>query len=211
MDTNLTLPEVRADERDTAKSQWFTPPKLANRIADWVCLNALGDVHSGIRAGRYLEPSAGDGALVRAFERYVPRTQFECIDIDPRNVAVLREQGYSALCTDFLTLIGTPNRHDIAIMNPPYENAQAERHIIHALSFAPRVVAVVPLTTLEGSARRETLWSQVELTRMAVCSTRPKFGKRAGLTAIAVIDVRRLEEPKANPYAMSGVRMEFWR
>lgn len=202
--TTLTLPEVKAEPRDTSLSAWFTPPKLARQIADWVCLG------QDTSSWSLLEPSAGDGALLRAFERYVPRELMWAVDIDERNVQALLGQSFRAERGDFLE-IAPVDVFDIVVMNPPYEKSQTELHIQHALRFAPRVVAVVPLTTLEGSARRETLWRHVELTRMAVCSTRPKFGTKAGQTAIAVVDLKRLDTPKPEPLAADGVRIEWWR
>lgn len=207
--TTLTLPDVRADERDTSASQWFTPPKLARRVASWACTNWLGDVDENVSSWTVLEPSAGDGALLRALEAYIPRDRMWALDIDPRNVELLRSQGYQADHRDFLDM--EPQGHfDIALMNPPYERGQAEEHIVHALKFSPRVIAIVPLTTLEGSSRLETLWSRVNLERLAICSTRPKFGTRAGLTAIAVVDITRSKRG-SNPYAAAGVSVEWWR
>ena len=207
--TTLTLPDVRADERDTSASQWFTPPKLARRVASWACTNWLGDVDENVSTWTVLEPSAGDGALLRALEAYIPRHNMWAIDIDPRNVQALLGQSYQAECVDFLEL--EPAGHlDLMVMNPPYEKGQAEQHIVHALRFAPRVIAIVPLTTLEGSSRLETLWSRVNLERLAICSTRPKFGTRAGQTAIAVVDITRGKR-SGNPHASACVSVEWWR
>ena len=216
MESNLVLPEVNAIPRDASRSQWYTDPRTARRVVDWACLDWLGDVDPAVSSWTVLEPSAGDGALLRALEQYVPRQQMWSIDIDPRNVELLQSQGYQADCMDFLELQPT-GRLDLVIMNPPYEDGQAEVHIIHALNFAPRVVALAPMTTLEGVTRSTRLWSHVELQRMVVFSKRPKFGhvagkgKGGGETAMCVFDIRRAKRGKEQPLKMDSVSVEFWR
>jgi predicted RNA methylase len=174
---NAVLPGVDAPVRDVSKSQWFTPPELAGRIVSWALLQWAPFV---------LEPSAGDGALVK------PLLNHGCsvlpIDIDPANCAKLTALGTVPGCGNFLEM--TPyRRFDLAVMNPPFENGATEAHILHALKFCDRVVCHCPLTTLEGIKRKAALWDKVQLHRMVIHSARPKYGPKGGATAMCTIDV----------------------
>lgn len=177
-------------------SQWFTPAELALRIVDW----ALQPYASPVWAAgiRVLEPSAGNGALARVLRsKQRVDDDITCIELDPENVADLKRQGfrdvYEGDFLDFDPKYG--GGYTLAVMNPPFEGGQTERHIMHALKFADRVVCHCPLTTLEGKARRENLWSKVHLHRLAICSSRPKYGAGSGATAMCTIDVT-LRDPR---------------
>jgi predicted RNA methylase len=180
------LPLIAGEQRRRDLSAWFTPPELARRIVDWA-LAPLA-VYQTV-----LEPSAGIGALalaIRASERRVAIGSPTCFEIDPENCVRLRAHGFETTCGDFLAMEPYPDEpYDIAIMNPPFEGGQTERHIMHALKFADRVVCHCPLTTLAGSKRREGLWNKVHLHRLAICSSRPKYGAEGGLTDMCTIDV----------------------
>jgi len=182
--TQLSIEGVPVQKREL--SQWFTPPQLAERIVEWA-LQPFGELWQ--RSAEVLEPSAGRGALVKPLvARGIDVT---AIDIDPENVRALQALACKPLCANFLEVdIDGSEPYDLVITNPPFEDGQAEQHIMHALKhFAPRVVAHVPLTTLEGQERRRTLWQHVQLNRLAVCASRAKYGADSGATAMCTIDV----------------------
>ena len=185
--TQTTIEGAGAQKREL--SQFFTPADLAERIVEWALVR-YGELVE--RRLEVLEPSAGRGALVKPL--LARGIQVNAFDIDPDNVRALSRlegEGLEAQVQNFLEIDlhedGVP--YDLAVMNPPFENGQAEAHIMHALKWADRVVAHVPLTTLEGKARRESLWSKVRLHRLAVCASRPKYGAKGGATAMCTIDV----------------------
>jgi predicted RNA methylase len=186
------IPLIEGTQRNVALSMWFTPPDLAKRIAEWA-VAPLGDPMFVASTVRALEPSAGSGALaipLRERVKYVV-----CVDVDAGNVRALRAKGFDARCEDFLEIEPHPGRaFDLVVMNPPFEGGQTEQHIMHALKFADRVVCHCPLTTLAGKARRENMWSKVQLHRLAICSSRPKYGAEGGKTDMCTIDVT-LGEP----------------
>ena len=201
------LPGMENEKRDVALSQWFTPPELATRIVEWAL--APVDAFEAATTYRALEPSAGRGALAIPLRERVRRVN--CCDIDAQHIEYLINKGFGSWRRDFLEL--PPSPFDIVVMNPPFESGAAEAHVLHALKFAPRVVAHVPLTTLEGKKRREGLWSEAYLKRLAICSSRPKYGEKAGATAMCTIDVVRRPEGKQamdGRVACSGVDVEFW-
>ncbi len=207
-DFQLTNPE-NPDLCDPSKSQWYTPDDLAARIVDWAC-----DGHD-VRSA--LEPSCGRGALVKPL--YWRVKHLMGFDIDPANVKHCRElfPDYSVFYEgNFLEQDATLYMNaplDLAVLNPPFEDGQAEQHILHALTFAKRVVAHVPLTTLAGRDRYLGLWSEVYLKRMVFHATRPKYSgnKNGGMTDMLTMEVvRRPEGHTRGAVAASGVNVEWW-
>lgn len=201
----LVNPE-NPDLCDFSKSQWYTPPELAQRIVRWALKPWANNTL------RVLEPSAGHGALV------LPLVNAGCtvtaVDIDPANADFLASfwPEVKVFQADFVAHNDWPTRFDLAVMNPPFEDGQAEEHVLHALKFASRVTAHVPLTTLAGKERREGLWSTAYLKRLVIHSTRPKYSgcKTGGQTDMCTIDVTRRYEPKLPNVACTGVDVEFW-
>ena len=213
-DFQLTNPE-NPDLCDPSKSQWYTPPELAERIVQWA-LSGYEDVrgpHGMLEMG-VLEPSAGRGALLRYIAAEV--TDFHCFEIDPKNIPALREFTFRAENVDFLRR--EPSRqYDLVIMNPPFEDGATEEHVLHALKFAPRVVCHCPLTTLAGQGRRTGLWAIAYLKRLVIHASRRKYSsnQRGGMTDMCTIDVVHRPEwlsVMKNPdyVAASGVDLEWW-
>lgn len=210
IDFQLVNPE-NADLCDVSKSQWYLGLHLAERIANW----ALKPFPDDGRL-RVLEPSAGRGALVRPL--VAAGHSVTAIDIDKNNADFLESDwavdGVAVVHANFVAREDWP-LFDLACINPPFEHGQTEQHVLHALRFAPRVVAHVPLTTLEGQERRSGLWSRAYLKRLVIHSSRPKYsGSRSGgQTAMCTIDVVRRPEgqPKNGRVAASGIEVEWWQ
>lgn len=200
MSDQLTL---AAGTQNKALSQWFTPPELAQRIVDWAVM-PYRKTTSGTLA--ILEPSAGVGALATRAQKYGHVT---CVEIDEENCVRLRAHGLDVICADFLE-VWPAVRFDIAIMNPPFEGGQTERHVMRALKHADRVVCHCPLTTLAGKARRESMWSNVLLHRLAICSSRPKYGAEGGKTDMCTIDVSFDHGFAPVNVVASGVQIDWW-
>lgn len=209
IDFQLVNPE-NADLCDFSKSQWYTPPALSQRIVHWA-LKPFGDCNDVLTKLRVLEPSAGRGALASALRPHV--RSVTCVEIDPVNVEYLASHGFSVYQEDFLDFDVDDRRFSLAVMNPPFEDGQAEQHVLHALALAERVVAHVPLTTLAGKERRAGLWSKAYLKRLAINSSRSKYSgsKTVGQTDMCTIDVcRRPETLLRETVAASGVEVEWW-
>ena len=100
---------------------------------------------------------------------------------------------------------------DVALMNPPWSDGKAADHIIHALKFAPIVVALAPLATLEGFDRKQRLWDPFHLRAMRVCSSRPAFGEEGGKMPVACFEISRDFEP-ADPSddGLHETTVGFW-
>lgn len=202
------LPGLESERRSVELSQWFTPSRTADRIAEFA-LRFYRDPRLELRA---LEPSCGHGALLRALEDEARCTlDLHAIDIDQSNVDFCDEAASRIVCCDFLKMRPVTGNlefdYDLVVMNPPFEGGAAEAHVMHALQWSPRVVAHVPLTTLEGKERRAGLWSKCRLNRLAICSTRPKYGERGGATAMCTIEVSPCDR---DPGKSSEVQVEWW-
>jgi predicted RNA methylase len=103
-----------------------SPPEVVDAVIERAQLE---------RGHRVLEPSAGHGAL--AVGAAASGSQIYCIELLPRNVAVLR--GLQEICPrietvlegDFLSL--KPERvYDRVVMNPPFARQADIRHVLHA-------------------------------------------------------------------------------
>lgn len=136
-----------------------TPPSLADRVV----ARALGGRPAAdVRAA--LEPSAGDGALVRAFLRAGGRPgAVDFVEADAARARRVAALGVSGVAADFLGLApyGYEHRFDLVLMNPPFAvegNATAYiDHVRHAWDFvAPggTLAAVTPAGWAFTSTRK---------------------------------------------------------
>lgn len=110
-----------------------TPEAIAQRMAEWA-----------VRSGdTVLEPSAGMGRLVRAaFD--AGASLVACVELDEKRADGLRvflpDADVTVVCADFLTVgpeqVSTD--FDAIVMNPPFTNGAAARHILHAMRFLKR-------------------------------------------------------------------------
>jgi len=115
---------------------FFTPPELADELA----------VLAAVEGQTVLEPSAGEGAIVRACRKFGAR-HVACFEIQPHLSEALNNEGHSCLCLDFL--LASPNigpKYDRVVMNPPFTENQDIKHVEHALKFLKpggRLVSVI--------------------------------------------------------------------
>lgn len=127
-------------------NQFFpTPENVAERAAS---------LFMGKR-GLLLEPSAGHGDLLAGFEYKDHAYKFQCIEIDPDNVAVLDAKGYQVMQGDFLAA-QLPRIYDAVLMNPPF-NAGV-KHILKAwglLKQGGELVAIINTSAGENDYSQE--------------------------------------------------------
>lgn len=116
---------------------FYTPDDLAAEVV------AYADLKDGQIV---LEPSAGHGALAdQCVLAGMAHDAVECVELDPKAVAVLEEKGFHVIKADFLAVPPQPI-YDAVIMNPPFTKGQDIAHVTHALKFvAPggKLVAVM--------------------------------------------------------------------
>jgi predicted RNA methylase len=198
MNVQATLPGVTGTQ-NVRLSQWFTERKTAERIVEFALRTWPGGRNPTI-----LEPSCGNGSLLRVMLEHGLQRDITAIDIDPELAEHCKRYVPRVMCADFLEWDPT-DHFDIAIMNPPFEDGQTESHILKALTCCTHVVCHGPLTTLATVERGKNLWAKVDMPRLAICSSRPKYGAKGGATEMMTIDVLDLE-----PGATRGRTMLEW-
>lgn len=103
--------------------QFFrTPPEIASRLVEMAEITPVSCV---------LEPSAGDGAIVKEIIKlgYHPP---HCVELNPKNEKTLLELGAaSAHIMDFLDFPAGSQEYDRIVANPPFTRQQDVDHVLH--------------------------------------------------------------------------------
>ncbi len=119
------------------KFQFFgTPDNLADRLVK------LADIKD---SDRILEPSAGQGSIIKAINRVLPKMMVECLELMPQNKLELESINTAVIIgEDFLK--HTENvLFDKIIANPPFSKNQDIDHILHMhklLNDGGRIVSI---------------------------------------------------------------------
>ena len=85
----------------------------------------LSELEISSESTTILEPSAGDGSIVRELLRY--SSNIHCCEIDSENVEILKSQGLNIVANDFLQHKFTEKYHWI-FMNPPFATKGDSNH-----------------------------------------------------------------------------------
>lgn len=109
---------------------------------DW-CVR-LAMEHIPLPPGRWLEPAAGHGALIRASGH----AYWSAIEVRPEAADHL---DVPTTIGDFLAMEPRDGEFDAVVTNPPY--SQAEAFARHALGWAPHVVMLLRLAFLSSQRR----------------------------------------------------------
>lgn len=168
---------------DPSASQWFTPAWIAERMATWVPDGAS-----------VLEPSAGNGALLRPLlTRGHPRTRLTACELDPRWINELRKLDIPVMMGDYLSQRWKSWHFDVCLMNPPYEDGLHADFVAHALTHCREVIALVPSSIEFTATRDEQLWRNAVVTKRARLPNRVKFGgdNSASFDSVVLRIVRR--------------------
>ncbi len=137
------------------KEQFYpTPEDLAERL---VKLIRIGEPP-------VLEPSAGTGALVKAFAKQHQSSRIHCIEINPERAATLKGLDYPVIWDDWMTFDPLIPYRTI-IMNPPF--AEGARHLLKALRLcAPdgEIACILNAETIKNPCtnERKALISELE-------------------------------------------------
>jgi hypothetical protein len=161
--------EVSATGRGTARvprGNYPTPHWSVDRFLERV----------GLPCGPWLEPSAGEGAIVRAVNESVAvaPSSWVAIEIREEARAALESLGCAVAITNFLTApVDAPNspRFAVGITNPDYDIAEAV--IRRMLPICDHVAVLLRLNFLE-SIERHPFFS-TEMPDVYVLPNRPQF------------------------------------
>lgn len=210
------LPGLEDERRSREHSQFYTPPWLAERVAQWCLL---------FPHNRVLEPAAGRGALITALDTQAAKGPYphllniEAWDIDPVNWQALYQLDLNPVtrlrvtCGNFL---GVPEGEcassaafDFALMNPPYEYNQDVDFITRALDYCPKVIGIFQSRIVHSAGRAE-FWRWTDIRRLAFLSDRPHFGgPHSAKTDFIVLDVVRRKHRRKQGEASAG-SIEWW-
>ena len=107
---NEALPDLK--QRDYSK--FYTPENVALRMVD------LAEIKPGMKI---LEPSAGDGAIVRAIRRNYKLNTVHAVEINQKNIDHIKKAGADyVICRDFLSPDSVHGFYHVIIANPPFGN-----------------------------------------------------------------------------------------
>ncbi len=138
--------------------------------------HALLDTGLGDNMLSVLEPCAGRGAILRAWNERYPDVSMTCVEIQEEYTDALRRLPARAIiCGDFLKLTPQPV-FDLVLCNPPF--SQAEEFVRTAwewLAPAGQMAFLLRLPFL-ASVKRYRLFEAMRPCRVHVLSQRPKFG-----------------------------------
>jgi hypothetical protein len=134
----LTLATGTAVNHQQVKQAFYTPDALADRLVEGL------DIHPG---NVILEPSCGDGALIRAIHRRQPEALVDAIDTDDQALATIAaDPRVRASVHDFLALPVPIVGFDFVVMNPPFTKGQDIAHVTHARRFLHQRGVLVAIT-----------------------------------------------------------------
>lgn len=130
MDPTDLLQQIASGEKRNLKKefQFFaTPEALANRLVD------LADIHED---DSVLEPSAGQGAIIKAIHKVQPNIVVNCCEaMDVNKMFLDKIPNTKFLCADFLNLKHEfPDQYDVIVANPPFSKNQDITHILEMYS-----------------------------------------------------------------------------
>lgn len=167
---------IPGTNRDHSLSQFFTPPKLAAKLIEWA--GGLCCVDACLHDKRVLEPSAGNGTIVR--ELVKAGAIVHACEIDTRYRDELcdllpSKPGHRVWCGDDFLEVPTLQNYDLVCGNFPFHLDLDGQFTLHALKFAPRVCAIYP-SNFPFSEKRIGFWKEVRPTRIANIARRPWEG-----------------------------------
>lgn len=164
----LTIGQVMTLREAQVKLGWFpTPDAVGDHLVEFAEL---------AHGATILEPSAGEGALVRAILRADPKATIVCVERDPARRGVLQSNAMKRAdhkrvaildVDDIMDVTGGPSV-DGVIQNPPFcKSGKGDHldHTRHAFSMLyPRGVlaSILPDSRHRGDRRHREFWNWVE-------------------------------------------------
>jgi len=178
---------------DRSRGAWWTPPKLARRIAEWADLEGCG----------VIEPAAGIGNLARPATAYAEHVT--AVEVDPATYRSLAKRCGGLLthhCGDAFRLVG--DHWDVCLMNPPDVGECLLQWLELGAAIADRTVALIRLNGLT-TFDRAGFWKRVHMTRITMLARRPKFSAAGGSQEWCVVEWERERPPLSG-----GTDIEWW-
>lgn len=176
---------------DPALSFWPTPDQVADDLVYRALIPGYGD---GSAAGgcpqiRVLEPSAGDGHIIRAVRNHLPHAHVTAVEPSPERAAGLRAQDgladevHESTLEDYLAtvavqaLTGTFQPFDLVFMNPPFTLAgRPEAWAEHVLAVFNDPHLLLPYGCVSAVVPRIVATGHSKLVRAVRALLHPYYG-----------------------------------
>ena len=165
----LAIDSGQITSEKVAFQAFYTPPEIAKQLVDLVDLKPRMKV---------LEPSAGEGSLVKAILDKCPGAFVTALDINPEvegSLSKLDNGDLELRIEDFLKAKFKKGAEFRAIvMNPPFTKGQDIKHVLHALNLLAHngvLVSIVSAGSLKQFAQN--------LPRIPEACEGPRRGPRA--------------------------------
>jgi hypothetical protein len=111
-----------------------TPPELTEKLLSLMAINPADNTK------KWLEPSCGDGAIIRVLKSVAEEGQITAVEQNEDRVKFVVDNfpGVHIHLADFMKWPMIPVSYDYIIMNPPFEKGQDMDHIRRAYSYLKR-------------------------------------------------------------------------
>lgn len=151
------------------KDNYVTPAWVTSALLE----NVIGAVST---ARNFLEPCAGNGAILREMEgRWCMRgSRFTAVEIREEERENLLELADEVHIADFLTWKPT-DKYDLIITNPPFSIAKQVAEKCLEIAGDEATVALLLRLSFLASQERHAFWQQHPLSELLVLSARPSF------------------------------------
>lgn len=175
---------------DPAMSFWPTPPQVADDLVYRALVPGFGDggAAGGVPQVRVLEPSAGEGHLLRAVRQHLPRAHVTAVEPSPVRARRLRAGGLAdkvieATLEEYLAsvavaaLAGDFAAFDLVVMNPPFTLPdRPEAWAQHVLSIHDDPYLLAPYGQISAVVPRIVATGRSRLVRQVRSLLHPRFG-----------------------------------
>jgi predicted RNA methylase len=185
-------------------NQWYTPPDLAEKVVNWTLRN-----HPNINC--VIEPSAGQGALIKPLVNKKPEINVIAYEIDPKNIPILNKIEGNVLIYNEDYFDERNVCADIAIMNPPYEESNDVWFVRKSFVYVPVVVAILRGVIKHGLERWNSLWVWTDIVREVNLIRRPKFGgEYTAKQDFVILELVKRKAPRRLEEQMKPKSVEWW-
>ena len=151
---------------------------------NWCVQRFLEKAAHRLLVGNWIEPTAGDGAIIRSINQYgrgFEKIQWTSVEIQERFKQQLAEVSEEVWIGDFIEY-SSSRKVEVCITNPPYKLAEAI--VKHAQTQAKVVVMLLRINFLASEVRRD--WMDQDTPDIYVIPNRPSFrGKGSDATEYA--------------------------
>jgi hypothetical protein len=157
--------------RDRNPHDFYRTPAWCTRLIMTHPHSPLLGSHPG---DRWLDPCAGDGAIIKAVGSLDPSISFDAVEIREEAWASLRALPNIArfnMGVDYLTRPHSGDPYDACVMNPPY--SMAEAFVRKARDEAEIVCALLRVAWLSSQGRRD--WLALDPPDVFIMPNRPSF------------------------------------